>query len=107
MRFPTGYANGRVASDYPENLKKYLKIHQLDFVGPLEDSSILVKWGSPGNRYSLTKKIEAIDDKILGIIVAKKTGNNSVDATTLQNVSHLEKNGLLFWGYSRGRLLCK
>lgn len=100
--FPTGYANGKVESDHPEHVKKYLKIHQLDFVGPLEDASILVKWGSPGNRMSLENKMEAVQDKILGIVVAKKTGPTSIDPMTLQNVSSFESEGVLRWNIPEG-----
>ncbi|EHS57545.1 glycosylhydrolase-like jelly roll fold domain-containing protein [Paenibacillus sp. Aloe-11] len=100
--FPTGYANGKIVSDYPQHAKKYLKIHQLDFVGPLKDSSFLVKWGSPGNRMSLDLKPVPIQDEILGIVAARRTGENSVDPLTLQDVTSFEKNGVLYWDIPEG-----
>lgn len=100
--FPTGYANGRIISDYPQLAKKYLKIHQLDFVGPMNDASFLVKWGSPGNRMNRNQKMEPVDDKILGIIAAKRTGTNTVDPASLQDVTELASGGMLRWDIPAG-----
>ncbi len=100
--FPTGYANGKIKSDHPELVKKYLKIHQLDFVGPLEDASFLVKWGSPGNRMSLTASPKAVNDQILGIIAARRTGENSVDPSTFVDVTSFEQDGVLYWDIPEG-----
>ncbi|MBW4082631.1 glycosylhydrolase-like jelly roll fold domain-containing protein [Paenibacillus sp. S150] len=100
--FPTGYANGRIVSDYPQHAKQYLKIHQLDFAGPLQDASFLVKWGSPGNRMSLTTKGVPVDDRIAGIIAARRTGENSIDPSTLTDVTSLAKDGVLYWDIPEG-----
>lgn len=102
VHFPTGSANGKIISEHPDLMKKFLKIHQLDFVGPLKDASILVKWGSPGNRLSVDKKIEFINDKIIGIIAGRKTGENRIDSSTLRDVSSFEKNGVLYWDIPEG-----
>ncbi len=100
--FPTGYANGKVEAEHPELVKKYLKIHQLDFVGPMQDASFLVKWGSPGNRMSLTERPEPVADRILSIIAAKRTGDQEIDPTTLTDVTHLERGGVLYWDLPEG-----
>ncbi|MBY0010574.1 glycosylhydrolase-like jelly roll fold domain-containing protein [Paenibacillus typhae] len=100
--FPTGYANGKIKSDHPGLVKKYLKIHQLDFVGPLQDASFLVKWGSPGNRMSLTAAPKAVNDKVLGIIAARRTGENSVDPASFVDVSSHEQDGVLYWDIPEG-----
>ncbi|MFC0022365.1 glycosylhydrolase-like jelly roll fold domain-containing protein [Neobacillus cucumis] len=100
--FPTGYANGKIVSDYPDLVKKYLKIHQLDFVGPLQDASFLVKWASPGNRMSLKGMMTPVNDHILGIIAAKKTGANSIDPSTLIDVTANERDGVVYWDLPEG-----
>lgn len=100
--FPTGFANGKIVSDHPELVKKYLKIHTLDFVGPLKDASFLVKWGSPGNRMSLDGNMAPVNDQIKGIIAAKRTGENSIDPATLIEVTEFEKNGVLYWDLPEG-----
>jgi hypothetical protein len=100
--FPTGYANGRVKKDYPQYLKKFLKIHQLDYVGPLNDATCIVKWGSPNNKFSLDEKMTPYPDKILKIIAAKKTGSNSMDATTFLDITEFHQNGLLHWNIPDG-----
>jgi len=97
-RFPTGYANGKIASDYPEYLKKYLKIYQLDFIGPLKDASFLVKWGS-----ILIEGYQVKQDKLIKVIAGQKTGTNTVDPNTFQDVTHLiAEDGVLYWDIPEG-----
>lgn len=100
--FPTGYANGKIVSDYPELAKRYLKIHQLDFVGPMPDSSFLVKWGSPRRPFAPAKYENPAADKLLGIMAARKTGDNSIDPATLTDVTKFEKEGVLYWDIPEG-----
>lgn len=102
VRFPTGYANGKIISEKPDLIKKFLKINQLDFVGPLKDSSFILSWGNERNKTPL-KKLVLQEDKILGVIVAKKTGSKSIDPTTLLDVSSLEKDGVLYWDIPEGQ----
>ncbi|MEZ2715127.1 glycoside hydrolase [Niallia circulans] len=99
--FPTGYANGRVKNDYPQYIKKYLKIHQLDFVGPLEDATILVNRGNTKQLFS--KEKEYIPDKLLKIIAAKRTGNSSFDSTSFIDITNFEINGILNWSIPEGQ----
>lgn len=101
--FPTGYANGRVKKDFPQCLKKYLKIHQLDFVGPLEDASLLIKWGSPHNKFTLDREMNAFPDKILKILAGKRTGNNSIDYATLRDITDFQHGGFLNWSIPEGQ----
>lgn len=102
VRFPTGYANGKIISEKPDLIKKFLKINQLDFVGPLKDSSFILNWGNERNKTQL-KNLVIQEDKILGVIVAKKTGSKSIDPTTLLDVSSLEKDGVLYWDIPEGQ----
>ncbi|MDB1678628.1 MULTISPECIES: glycosylhydrolase-like jelly roll fold domain-containing protein [Enterococcus] len=102
VRFPTGYANGRILSDKPNLIKKFLKISQLDFVGPFKDASFLLGWANERNKNSLKKQVQK-PDKIVLVVAAKKTGSNSIDPATLVNISSLEKDGILNWDIPEGQ----
>lgn len=101
--FPTGFANGRVKKDFPQYQKKYLKIHQLDFAGPLDEASLLIKWGSPQTKFVLNQKAIPHQDNILKIIAAKRTGSSSVDPDTLIDITEHQKNNFLNWNIPDGQ----
>lgn len=100
--FPTGSANGKIVKNYPDKMKQYLKVHSLDFVGPLQDASTLVKWGSPGNKLSLDGIMHAVPDEVIAVITAKRTGDNSIDPQTLVNLSSQVQDGVLYWDIPEG-----
>lgn len=65
--FPTGYANGRVASDYPQYLKMYLDQRRYDVQGPMKGARInlnLLK-GRPWEKPDTTMQV-------LGVYLAKR-----------------------------------
>ena len=63
--FPTGYANGRIKSDYPQYLKKYLDMRRYDVQGPLRRARIdfsLLKgrpWDKPDPEQEILKVLLA------------------------------------------------
>lgn len=74
--FPTGYANGKIKEEYPMYRKRFLKLHQLDFCGPVKDACAMVS-------YAFTGK----EDKLVGVVLAKKTGDDLVDTSTLRVIT--------------------
>lgn len=74
--FPTGFANGAVKERYPQYRKRYLKLHQLDFAGPLKHAEALIK-------FAFTDK----EDRLEGIFLAKKLGYEKIDASTLVDIT--------------------
>lgn len=78
--FPTGFANGAIKKDYPHLKKRFLKLHQLDFVGPIQNAKAII-------RYAFQDK----QDELIGVILGKKTGYEEVDSNTLVDITHLVK----------------
>jgi len=74
--FPTGYANGAIKERYPQYKKRYLKLHQLDFVGANEMAQAIIK-------YAFTDK----DDKLIGVYLAKKKSFTQIDESSLADIS--------------------
>lgn len=72
--FPTGYANGKIQSDYPQYLKKYLDMRRYDVQGPLKGARIdfsLLKgrpWDKPDK-----------EQKILKVLMAKRTTQETTE----------------------------
>lgn len=86
--FPTGYANGKVKSDYPEYLKLYIQCRRYDIHGPLTQARIDLKL-LKGRIWDKPEK----DVHIVGVYMAKRIQqeNNSVDAideTTLLDITN-------------------
>lgn len=88
--FPTGYANGKVAKDYPELKKTYLTYGRIDVVGPMRGSSYLV--GAAADFFF--KK-----GKIIGVVAGEKVSseNNTIDSNTLVDVTKFVKDDVLYW----------
>lgn len=85
--FPTGYANGRVKSDYPQYLKKYLGYRRFDVQGPVNGARIDFKLlkGRPWDKADTEKEI-------IGVYLAKRTSqdiddHDSIDPDTLINIT--------------------
>lgn len=76
--FPTGYANGEIKKSYPHFRKRFLKLHQLEFVGPILNAKAIIK-------YAFQEK----DDDLVGVIIGKKNSYQEVEASTLINITHL------------------
>lgn len=106
-RFPTGYAAGRIKSDYPAYEKLYLKLHQQDFAGPQKQGGIMIKYaliGSDGRKseMSMTTKKEH-QDQIIGIVAARKTGPDEIDADSLIDLTTNLHEGVVYWDIPEGR----
>lgn len=85
--FPTGFANGKVDK---KHRKLYLSIKQLDFAGPQNDAMILLNYLNPEVRFSPSQEYE---EKILKVLMAKKTGDDSIAEETLVDITaNLHKN---------------
>lgn len=89
--FPTGYANGRIARDYPGYKKLYLYKRRFDVVGPMKgariNAGILVgrPWDKPGLG----------DKKIIGVYLARRSENNTqghdnLDAIDAESIVELK-----------------
>lgn len=74
--FPTGYANGAIKEKYPELKKRFLKLHQLDFCGPMKNAQVIIK-------YAFLDK----EDKLEGVFLAKKESYTEIDPLTLTDIS--------------------
>lgn len=78
--FPTGYVAGRV----PQKLqKKFLYIKQLDYAGPVKNAKVLLKYVNPGGVFAPKKDT----DKILKVLIAKKTADNQIDSNTITDIT--------------------
>lgn len=99
--FPTGYANGKIKSDFPQYQKLFLNIKQLDFRGPQIDATIILKYISAGRRFSETTTTDQ-PDKIIKVIAARKTAANAIDPNTLIDLTANLAAGLLHWNVPDG-----
>ncbi|MCM3174942.1 glycosyl hydrolase [Paenibacillus sp. MER 99-2] len=117
--FPTGYAAGRIKSDYPQYQKQFLKVHQQDFVGPQNQAGIMVKWAlqRPGQR-GISVGIEQLDsdqekseqleafsakDRIVGVVAARKIAPDEIDPYSLINLTPHLNGGTVHWDLPEGR----
>ncbi|KAB1441036.1 glycoside hydrolase [Candidatus Galacturonibacter soehngenii] len=78
--FPTGYANGEIKKSYPHLKKRFLKLYQLEFVGPIQNAKAIIKYAFQDD-----------NDELVGVILGKKNSYQEVDASTLINITHLVK----------------
>lgn len=109
--FPTGYANGEIARTFPHLRKKLLRIGQIDFVGPQKAGKFLVNWQVNGDREKVMQVgsepqeqfSRADDDKLLGVVAARVIDFNTIDASTLIDLSCLVHNGVLEWDLPKGQ----
>lgn len=111
-RFPTGYAAGRIKSDFPEYEKLYLKVHQQDFHGPQRQGGIMVKYAllGPGGRGSAVdittndkSEQQGHQDRIIGVVAARKAGPDEIDADSLIDLTSNLHEGTVYWDIPEGR----
>lgn len=90
--FPTGYANGLIKDKYPQYRKLFLKLFELDFVGPLKDAQAMIS-------YALEKET----DKIVGVYMAKKIDLKTVDSSEIFDItSQVNKNQFVSFDLPEG-----
>lgn len=96
--FPSGYADGKIKREFTDFKKIYLDLKHYDFVGPSKGSSFLMRW-SKSNRGEIYH-----DDKILGIIAAKRTNGaeSTIIEETLIDISKYYDDGVLYWDIPEG-----
>lgn len=75
--FPTGYANGAIKEKYPNLRKRFLKLHQLDFVGPMEKAQAMIK-------FAFNDK----EDALVGILLAKKLNYEEIDPESIIDITN-------------------
>lgn len=69
--FPTGFADGAVKREHPELCKKFLCCKTLDYAGPMENMTAVLKYALRDPR-----------DKILAVTLSRKTAFETIDPTT-------------------------
>ncbi len=87
--FPTGFANGRVKSDYPQYLKKYLGFRRFDVQGPMNGARVNFKL-LKGRLWD----IEDTEKEIKGVYMAKRVSqevgdNDAIDPDSVIDISEL------------------
>lgn len=94
--FPTGYANGKIKSDYPQYRKLYLYVRRFDVTGPMTDARInaSILMGRPWSKPGLG------DKKILGIYMGKRSSletepGDPVDPSTLRECPNAFSDDLI------------
>lgn len=89
--FPTGFANGRIKEEFPHLQKKFLKITQRDFVGPMKGAKLITKFA----------KLDK-NDEIIGVISAKKINYEEVDPSTLKDITNGLKDDIVKFDLDEG-----
>lgn len=90
--FPTGFADGAVKREHPELCKKFLCCKTLDYAGPMEDMTAVLKYAFRDPR-----------DKILAVTLSRKTAFETIDpATTID----LTDKVYVFDDANTGRVMC-
>lgn len=74
--FPTGFANGAIKERYPQYRKRFLKLYQLDFAGPVKYAQAMI-------RYAFSDS----EDVLIGVYLAKKLDFERIDVSTIRNIS--------------------
>ncbi|WP_338533640.1 glycosyl hydrolase [Paenibacillus peoriae] len=111
--FPTGYAVGKIQKEFPHFQKLFLKVQQQDFVGPQKQAAILVKWAtrdsdskmiSVGVEEATVESASRLnqEDKIIGVVAAKRIGMNEIDTQSLVDISDYLHNGSVYWDLPEG-----
>lgn len=74
--FPTGYANGAIKEKHPKLRKRFLKLHQLDFCGPVEHAQAMIKFAF-GEQ----------EDELVAVLLAKKINYEEIDPETIIDIT--------------------
>lgn len=93
IKFPSGFAAGRVRDKHPDYLKLYLRKECLDAIGPVTDAFFLLGSWVAG------------PEKIVRAVAAQVTADDCYfDASTAIDVTHLlDDNSNLSWSVPPGR----
>lgn len=108
--FPTGYAAGKIASEYPQFQKLFLDFYQLDVLGPKKNTGTLIKWTTQKRPNFMNVGMEeetiiqdkSIKGEIISIVAAPKTEHNQIDEKEIIDVTKYLKNDILYWNIPEG-----
>ncbi len=83
--FPTGYANGKIAKDYPQYLKSYIHVRRYDVQGPMDQARIDLRI-TRGR--SFTGKVTQRFN-VLGVYMAKRLSQtqDAIDPSTIVDIT--------------------
>lgn len=89
--YPSGCANGLLARERPDCIKKYLAQRHVDALGPMEGSSVLVgDWLEP-------------DETLIGVVAVQRIdGLDRLDLATAVDLTSRVRNGILYWDIPEG-----
>ncbi len=92
--FPSGYANGVIARDYPQYLRKLLRMDCVDAVGP-----------RPGISLDLAVWRKFPEDRLFKVVATRMTdANDGLDAASAVDLTgRIAANGVLYWDLPPGR----
>lgn len=89
--YPSGCANGEILKQYPQFRKKFIRIEHIDAMGPMQESSFLVK-----------RWLED-DEHVVAVVAAKKIAEgDELIGETLIDVTRYMTNGILYWDIPDG-----
>ena len=93
LKFPSGFAAGRIGESHPEYLKLYLKEKHLDAIGPLKGAS-----------FQLNPWLDTEEQLVRVIIVKISEDGECFDADSAEDVTASVNNGgVLYWDVPPGR----
>ena len=89
--YPSGCANGLLARERPDCIKKYLAQRHVDALGPMEGSTVLVgDWLEP-------------DETLIGVVAVQRIdGLDRLDLATAVDLTSRVRNGILYWDIQEG-----
>ncbi|MFH5810597.1 hypothetical protein [Companilactobacillus sp. FL22-1] len=111
QHFPTGYAGGALEKVENEHLKKtFLDQSQLDFSGPMKNSTIMVNWAtgnrphimSVGKESDVNLEKDTNKNKTVAVLAAPKLGYKKIQEDKILNLTDKVKNGVLYWDIPAG-----
>jgi hypothetical protein len=79
--FPTGYAAGAIRERYPQYRKRFLKLHQLDFVGPCKHGQAIISYA-----------FDDVQDHLEGVYLARKQDFETIDPETISDITANVRN---------------
>lgn len=108
--FPTGYAAGKITTDFPEYQKLFLNCYQLDVVGPKKNVGTLIKWTTQkrpnfmnvGTEMVANEQPKKEKGKILSVVAAPMMEYEKIDDSQLIDISEHVKGDMLYWDIPDG-----
>lgn len=116
QHFPTGYAGGALQKPENKHLSKmFLNESQLDFVGPMQDTAITVKWAGGNRQQTMSVGVEndlqdstsVVKNTILAVYAAPKTEYKKVNENHIINLTKYVIDGVLYWDIPEGEWTIK